>query len=110
MPVGYLKHFSDLTQWFLDKGGKKRWVAWELSNVGTLSRIETPGSGTCRIESVLVSHSASACSGAVKISTATRRDGLLGMGLSWQKGVVEDDMVKALMGNMTELVEQYTTN
>ena len=99
MPVGYLRHIPNLKQWFEDKMGQRRWAAFELSNVGALSSPETAET-TYQIEDVIFSQSASACSGAIKVSVVSGRTGNLSLGFSWQKGVVEDEMVKEVMARM----------
>ncbi|KAL2694587.1 hypothetical protein Neosp_001172 [[Neocosmospora] mangrovei] len=71
MPVGYLKHVPDISRWLSGKIGKRRWAAWELSNVGGFD--DAPGLKVedRQVQSVMFSQSASACSGAVKVSAAS---------------------------------------
>lgn len=102
MPVGLLGGVADMKLWLLDKIGKKRWAAWELSNIGA---VESDGTaGRCRMQSVLFSQSASACSGVVKISAVTGRDGRMALGFSWQRGVVGDEIARGVMERMREIM------
>ncbi|KAI8678024.1 hypothetical protein NCS55_00521400 [Fusarium keratoplasticum] len=109
MPVGYLKHVPDIAGWLSRKMGKRRWAAWELSNVGGFD--DAPGlkSEDRQIQSVMFSQSASACSGVVKVSAASGRDGRLGLGFTWQKGVVGDEVVKELAQSLVDLIQEITS-
>ncbi|KAM0427190.1 hypothetical protein ACHAPT_007617 [Fusarium lateritium] len=108
MPVGYLKHVPDLAGWLSGKMGKRRWAAWELSNVGGLG--DAPGLEVedRQIKSVMFSQSASACSGAVKVSAASGRDGRLGLGFTWQEGIVGDHVVEELIQSFVDMVQEIT--
>ncbi|KAM6518112.1 Alcohol acetyltransferase [Fusarium solani] len=108
MPVGYLKHVPDIAGWLSGKIGKRRWAAWELSNVGGFD--DAPGLKVedRQIQSVMFSQSASACSGAVKFSAASGRDGRLGLGFTWQEGVVGDEVVKELIQSLVDLIQEIT--
>ena len=103
MSVGYLRCVPDMHQWFGRKMGQQRLSAFELSNVGTM----TPSTkhGNYQIQSMLFSQSASACSGAIKVSAVTGRDGRLALRVSWQVGVVNDDMIQGLVAQVLEEVE-----
>lgn len=109
MPVGYLKHVPDISGWLSGKIGKRRWTAWELSNVGGFD--DAPGLKIedRQIQSVMFSQSASACSGAVKVSAASGRDGRLGLGFTWQQGIVGDEVVKELVQSLIDLIQEITS-
>ncbi|PLB47909.1 hypothetical protein P170DRAFT_476562 [Aspergillus steynii IBT 23096] len=102
MPLGYLGHVPDMAQWFLDKIGKPRAAGFELSNVGFLES-DRAQSGY-RIQSLLFSQCAGACSPAVKVSAATGRDGRMGLAFSWQEGVVADTTVLEVMQRLERKV------
>ncbi|KAF4458632.1 Alcohol acetyltransferase [Fusarium albosuccineum] len=104
MPVAYLKHVPNLIQWLAEKMGKKRWAAWELSNVGGLSPSPDLKLQDGLIQSVMFSQSASASSGAVKVSAASGRDGRLGLGFTWQDGIVDDELVHELIKSVVEMI------
>lgn len=86
-----VRMIPDLTAWFEQKMGKSRQSALELSNVGNLGA--STNSGCYRIEDVLFSQSAGACSGAIKVSAVTGRNGRLSLGFTWQEGVVDDGLI-----------------
>lgn len=100
MPLGYLGHVPDMTQWLLDKIGQPRAAGFELSNVGFL---ESEAHGGYEIQDLLFSQSAGASSPAVKISAVTGRDGRMGLVFSWQEGVVADSMVSDVMQSLARL-------
>lgn len=101
-PFGYLKLVPDLADWFKQKLGKKRWAAWELSNVGAMPKSEENGDRGPRIESLLFSQSASACSAVVKVSVATGRDGRMGFCFSWQDGAVDEGVVRGVIDRFSQ--------
>lgn len=109
MPVGYLKHVPDIAGWLSRKMGKRRWAAWELSNVGGFDDAPSLKSEDRQIQSVMFSQSASACSGVVKVSAASGRDGRLGLGFTWQEGVVSDEVVKELVQSLVDLIQEITS-
>lgn len=100
--TGYLRLVPDLAAWFRKKLGRKRWAAWELSNVGALSKSGHDDGPSARIESLLFSQSASACSGVLKVSVATGRDGRLGFCFSWQEGVAEEEVIRGVIDRFSE--------
>ncbi|KAK2609219.1 Alcohol acetyltransferase [Conoideocrella luteorostrata] len=108
--VRFLHEVGDMIEWFKAKLGKRRAAAWELSNVGTLAARHDMHHMDYRIDSLLFSQSASACSGAIKVSVATGRDGRMGIGYSWQEGVVSEHLVKSVMDEMRHLIECLVEN
>lgn len=108
MPVGFLRHVPDMHRWFGEKLGRQRLSAFELSNVGKLGPLKRQGD--YRIESLLFSQGASACSAAIKISAVTGRDERLALGFSWQEGVVDDDIMERLVARLREEVEKIVAH
>lgn len=102
----YLQTVSDIPQWLKDKQGKRRWAAWELSNVGTVSKPTGDKTGSYSIQSLLFSQSASACAGAIKISTASGRDKRMSLGLSYQQDIVDEVLFEQIKGNLEGWVAQ----
>lgn len=112
MPVACLAFVPDMLAWFRDKIGKKRWAAFELSNVGTVGRTATrkDPSADYEMETLLFSQSASACAGVIKISVATGRDGRLTLGFTWQLHAVESSMATRFVHLFTQsLIESSET-
>lgn len=106
MPVGYLKHVGgDMESWLSGKLGKKRAAAWELSNVGVVGPAGSDGEGQYKMERMLFSQSASACSGAVKVSVVTGRDQQLGFCFSWQEGIVDESLAERIVSTFKQLLE-----
>lgn len=92
MQVGYLPFIQNQHHWMLQRLGRKRTSAFELSNVGATSTLR--GGSNFEIESMLFSQSSSACSAAIKVSAVTGRDGRLTLGFSWQEGVIDADIIE----------------
>ncbi|CAG8274887.1 unnamed protein product [Penicillium salamii] len=91
MAVGYLRFIENQHHWMMEKLGRKRMAAFELSNIGVGSPLRK---ASCfEVEDMLFSQSSSACSAAIKISAVTGRDGQLALGFTWQEGVVDDELI-----------------
>ncbi|KAJ0376294.1 hypothetical protein COL26b_005495 [Colletotrichum chrysophilum] len=103
MPVGYLRHVADdMSGWLSGKLGKKRAAAWEISNVGVVGSAGKVTETEFKMERMLFSQSASATSGAIKVSVVTGRDGQLGFAFSWQEGIVEKRLAEELVSTFRE--------
>ncbi len=96
---------ADLKSSQLNKMGRPRLVAWELSNVGRLLAPEDTLNKAYQIQSLLFSQSAGAASGAIKVSAVTGRDQRLNIVFTWQEGVVEDDMVAGVVKDFESILE-----
>ncbi|KAE8379873.1 hypothetical protein BDV26DRAFT_303344 [Aspergillus bertholletiae] len=103
MPVGYLSRIPNQHSWMLQKLGRRRTSAFELSNIG---RVAPSKELSFEIESILFSQSASACSAAIKASAVTGRDGRLVLGFTWQEGIVEANMIERLKQGLKREVER----
>ncbi|KAI9148909.1 putative alcohol acetyltransferase crmB [Paramyrothecium foliicola] len=104
MPVGYLRNVADQKSWFQEKIGRRRWPAFELSNVGTLSQRIEEDESNYGIESLLFSQSASACSGVLKVSVAMGRDERISAGFTWQEVAVDNDIVQQVTKQVWQFV------
>jgi hypothetical protein len=108
MPVGYLAFIQNQHHWMLQKLGRKRMSAFELSNVGASSTLR--GGSNFEIESMLFSQSSSACSAAIKVSAVTGRDGRLALGFTWQEGAIEASMIKEVKRALKSEVERLVVS
>ncbi|KAI9044895.1 Alcohol acetyltransferase [Aspergillus affinis] len=108
LSVGYLRFVPNQHHWMIQKLGRKRMAAFELSNIGVGS---SSSENSCfGIEGMLFSQSASACSAAIKISAVTGRDGKLALGFTWQEGVVDGGMIKQLQRAFRAHVEELAAS
>ncbi|CAG8908817.1 unnamed protein product [Penicillium egyptiacum] len=108
MPVRYLEFIQNQHRWMLQKLGRKRMSAFELSNVG--SSFTSRGSSNFELESMLFSQSSSACSAAIKVSAVTGPDGRLVLGFSWQEGAVEADMVEGVKRALKDEIKRLAVS
>ena len=108
MPVGYLALIQNQHHWMLQKMGKNRKSAFELSNIGTTSTLR--GGANFEIESMLFSQSSSACSGAIKISAVTGPDGRLALGFTWQEGAIEAGMIEKVQSVLKGEIERLAAS
>ena len=98
--ASYLHHVPDINHWLQAKLGKRRWSAWELSNVGTVTKRDENDHAAYSIKSVLFSQSASATGPAVKVSVASGRDGKLSLAFSYQEGIVSLQDIDCILRNV----------
>ena len=103
--VYLLKHVDDFhKELFLAKLDKERGGSFEVSNIGVF-RAPEEGGDSPRIGRVVFSQSATVAGPAFEVSVITGADGCLVLTLSWQKGIVEDELIEAVMEAVrTELV------
>ncbi|KAL3440278.1 alcohol acetyltransferase [Aspergillus insuetus] len=106
MPVGYMQRVPNMHQWMLQKLGRARKAAFELSNVGKVSDLQR--GFKFEIQGMLFSQSSSACSAAIKVSAVTGRDGRLALGFTWQEGIVESELVERIKKILQAEVEALT--
>ncbi|KAL1955939.1 hypothetical protein VTO42DRAFT_7924 [Malbranchea cinnamomea] len=108
-----LKYVNDYqNDFFRPKLGKDRDGSFEVSNVGVFRPTAAPskeeagrdGQDGPRIGRVVFSQSANVVGAALETSVVTGCDGCLVLAFSWQKGVVEEDLVAAVIDTVrTEL-------
>lgn len=92
-----LKYVNDYAnELFLPKVGKDRDGSFEVSNIGVFrSSIESEDGP--RVGRMVFSQSANVCGAALAMSVVTGADGCLTLGFTWQSGVVDDDLVSAVI-------------
>jgi hypothetical protein len=88
--------------------GQGRPTALEESNEGKLA--PSNQLKDYELRSLLFSQSAGECSGAIKASAATGRDGRLTLGFSYQEGVVEDRMVEGVIQKFESILQEALYN
>lgn len=91
-----LKYINDFHQeLFMSSIGQQRKATFEMSNVGFLSN--GSDSSEPQVGRMLFSQSASVTGCAIEVSVIMGGDGCLVMAFSWQKGVLDDDLVSSTM-------------
>ena len=93
-----LKYVNDYEQTLLSKIGKQRGSSLEVSNVGVFtSDLASSDPEKPRIGRMLFSQCASLTGSAVEISVITGVDGCMVLAFSWQTGVVELELISAVI-------------
>lgn len=90
-----LKYVSDYQALFQDKLDKERGASFEVSNIGVFRGSGEDGGP--RIGRMVFSQSASVAGPAFEVSVITGGDGCLVLTVGWQKGVVEDELIEAVI-------------
>ncbi|KAL2830269.1 alcohol acetyltransferase [Aspergillus cavernicola] len=105
--VGLLKYIKDFrTELFEPKIGKPRKLTCEVSSLGVV-KTENPGDGSLpQMDRVVFSQSASVTGSAMEFSVITGADGCLALGVAWQTGIVEEDLVQGIIDTLKKELDQ----
>ncbi|KAF4968754.1 hypothetical protein FSARC_3883 [Fusarium sarcochroum] len=91
--------YIDWPSFLQKKDGQPRSKSWEVSNVGSLT-VPTAEEGKRNISRVLFTNGPSATSEPINISAASASGGALTLGISWNDGVVENEVAEGLVGDL----------
>ncbi|EFQ99877.1 hypothetical protein MGYG_02889 [Nannizzia gypsea CBS 118893] len=107
--TGMLKYAKDyVNELFLSKLGKEREKSFEVSNIGVFKADSDDQTETSpRIERMVFTQSANVFGCAISTSVITGADGCLVLGFSWQKGVVEDDLIDAFIASVKQTLGSF---
>ncbi|KAF9884474.1 hypothetical protein FE257_001735 [Aspergillus nanangensis] len=108
--VGLLKYVDDFFEFFKSKVGKPRESSFELSNVGPLVVEGAGDSAIPQIGHVVFSQCGSVTGSALEVSAVLGGDGCLSLAFSWQEGVVEAELVTAVMETIRIDIHQVCAN
>lgn len=97
--VGLLKFLDNYEGFFKGKVGKEREHSFEVSNVGVFNP-ETQGSEGVNVDRIMFSQSSSVFSPALVFSIASAKGGELGIGLTWQEGIVKVEDAEKVLGQL----------
>lgn len=98
-----LRYVEDYQQQlFLAQLGKPRATSYEISNIGTVGVQQPDDSSKPVIGRLTFSQSANLVGGAIMVSTVTGGDGCLVLTFTWQKGVVEGDIIESIVESMSK--------
>ncbi|OAP55345.1 hypothetical protein AYL99_10318 [Fonsecaea erecta] len=110
--VGLLGYVNDYQQeLFLSKVGKDRDASFDVSNLGVFkpaTATVSEGSQEVEIGRMLFTQSPGVTAGVFQVSVVTGPDGCLVLGVTWQNGVVDDELVEKVMESVKEEVERLT--
>ena len=98
--VGLLRFVNNYEEFFWKQVGKPRATSFEVSNVGVMDAEQ----GRASIDHMIFSQSSNVTGAALVFSIASAKGGDLVVSLTWQKGVVEEELaenvLKALEGEL----------
>lgn len=98
---------------FLSQLGRERATSYEISNlgivgIGAAKQGEGEGEGDVDEKSrptlgrMVFSQSANLVGGAIMVSSVTGGDGCLSVTFTWQRGIVEEELIERVIGSMRE--------
>ncbi|CAM1507544.1 Fc.00g071850.m01.CDS01 [Cosmosporella sp. VM-42] len=99
-----------ITNWFehwKNHDGTARATTWEVSNIGAVDM--AAGESERRITRVLFTNGAMIAGPAVGVSVASVKGGVLTCGISWNEGVVSDELIEGLaedLANFTRTLHE----
>jgi hypothetical protein len=95
--VGLLSYVTDYHQRWLSKVGQARETTWEVSNVGA---VEMDGNGGWTADRMVFSQSGNVAGNALGVNVAAVRGGELAVTLSWQEGIVREEVVECVRADL----------
>lgn len=95
--VGMLPWVTDFHKRWLDRVGKQRETTWEVSNIGA---VDMGAGGDWRVQRMVFSQSQSVAGSAIGVSAVAVRGGELAVTLTWQEGIVEEEVVDGVAGDL----------
>lgn len=96
--VARFKNIPDISSIFRSKIGQARDSAFEVSNLGVY-KPDTAGEGW-NVSKVIFSRSAFASGSAIAVSVVSGGDGTMGLGFTWQEGVVKEEVAERVIDEM----------
>lgn len=104
--VGLLPYVSDFKEYWLKKVGKPRDTTWEISNLGSIPSSpitdESSNDNKCKVVQALLTQSANVAGPAFSVNLASVREGCLAFSVCWQEGVVEVELMEAVIEGARE--------
>lgn len=110
-PISLLKYVSDWPSFWAKKKGQPRDYSWEVSNLGVLATTETEEEEKERkpdqrtISRALFTNGIMVAGGPMSVSVVTVPDGPLTASITWNEGVVPDEVMRELAEDLVA----YTT-
>lgn len=104
------KYVSNWNDFLRKKDGSPRNGSWEISNVGVLSpgaAAADAGDAKYKITRVLFSNAGMPTGAAIGVNVVSVADGPLGISLSWQKDIVDDELVEYVASGLRKLVDGF---
>ncbi|KAJ4356478.1 Alcohol acetyltransferase [Didymosphaeria variabile] len=102
--VSLLRYVSDMHKFFTEKVGQERKVSFELSNLG-LVRAEAGTENEWKLGRCVFSQSPNVTGPPICCSVVTGGDGCCVLAFSWLEGVVEDEMVTAVVDGVEKQIQ-----
>ncbi|OAA35296.1 Alcohol acetyltransferase [Metarhizium rileyi] len=101
---GLMKYNSDWFGFFKKKDGQPRPDSWEVSNIGVFPPSPDPGFAVSR---VYFTNGAMVTGSPLALGLGSVAGGPLSVSISWQKDVVEQDLVDGLAGDLAQFVTRF---
>lgn len=93
-----MRYVSDWRRFHLARDGTPRTNSWECSNVGVLEG---------KVSRVVFANGAMVTGAAVGVNVASVRGGRLSVTVSWQEGIVEDELAEGLGEALEGMIERF---
>jgi hypothetical protein len=101
--VSLLRYVSDMHKYFTEKIGQERAISFELSNLG-LVKAETGAGDGWKLGRCVFSQSPNITGPPIVCAAVTGGDGCCVLAFSWLEGLVEDEMVRAVVDGVEKQI------
>ena len=101
--VSLLRYVSDMHKYFTEKVGQERKSSFELSNLGVVKTEAGSGEGW-KLGRCVFSQSPNITGPPLCCSVVTGGDGCCTLAFSWLEGVLEDEMVRAVVDGVEKQI------
>lgn len=101
-----LESITDWTEFLVERDGQKRKRTWEVSNVGMLTQADEIGEGKRAISRAMFTNSPMISSDPMSISVISAKNGMLTLGITWNEGIVDEELMEGLKEDLAASMEQ----
>ncbi|KAF4456943.1 alcohol acetyltransferase [Fusarium albosuccineum] len=101
-----LSYVTDWQSYWNKREGKLSDKSWEVSNIGRL-RIPSAGDGERSISRALFTNGPMVSGGPMSISAASVPDGVLTLGISWNKDIVQEELMSGLANDLEAFMKRF---
>ncbi|RGP70862.1 hypothetical protein FLONG3_7318 [Fusarium longipes] len=101
-----LNSITDWTDFLVERDGQKRKRTWEVSNIGMLTQAAENGDDKRTIWHAMFTNGPMVSSDPMSISVISVKNGTLTLGITWNDGVVDDQLMEGLREDLESCLNQ----
>jgi hypothetical protein len=101
-----LRSITDWTEFLAERDCQKRRRSWEVSNVGMLTQVAENEDDKRVISHAMFTNGPMISSDPMSISVISVKNGMLTLGITWNDGIVDDQIMEGLRGDLAACLKQ----